>query len=79
MGNRGGDAQTGLITSVATDDAADLTHAEVGTLSGHKVDGSLTPPASTDATLSALSLGTGVTVIQSGNAYTTLVANSVDE
>ena len=79
VGNRGGDAQTGLITSVATDDAADLTHAEVGTLSGHKVDGSLTPPASTDATLSALSLGTGVTVSQSGNAYTALVANSVDE
>ena len=34
---------------------------------------------STDATLSALSLGAGVTVSQSGNAYTASVANSVDK
>ena len=84
VGNRGGDAQTGLITSAATDDAAVLTHAEVGTLSGHKVDGSLTPPASTDATLSALSVTGGgselVTNFASDTyAYTASVASSVDE
>ncbi len=38
-----------------------LTHSELGTLSGHQVNGSLIP-RSTDATLSALSLGTGVTL-----------------
>ena len=79
VGERGGDAQTGAITSVATGRAAELTHGRLGTQSGHKVDGSLTPPASTDATLSALSLGAGVTVSQSGNAYTASVANSVDK
>ena len=43
-GARHGEPRTGTITSVATDLAADLTHGEVGTQSGHKVDGSLTPP-----------------------------------
>ncbi len=38
-----------------------LTHSELGTLSGHQVNGSRIP-RSTDATLSALSLGTGVTL-----------------
>ena len=33
-------AQSGTITSVATSTAADLTHAELGQQSGHKVDGS---------------------------------------
>ena len=48
----------------AVDDqvAAVLDHAGHGTQSDHKVDGSVTPPGSTDATLSALSLGTGVTL-----------------
>ena len=83
VGNRDGDAQNGAITSVATGRAADLTHAELATLSGHKVDGSLTPPASTDATLSALSLGTGVTLNEAFSSdtyvYTADVANSFDE
>ena len=43
-GARNGEPRTGTITSVATDLAADLTHGEVGTQSGHKVNGSLTPP-----------------------------------
>ena len=83
VGNRGGDPQNGAITSVATGGAADLTHADLGTLSGHKVDGSLTPPASTDATLSALSLGTGVTLNEAFSSdtyvYTADVANSVGQ
>ena len=79
VGNRNGEPQNGAITSAVTDRAADLDHDEPGVLSGHKVDGSQTPPVSADATLSALSLGTGVTVSQSGNAYTASVANSVDE
>ena len=83
VGNRDGDAQNGAITSVATGRAADLTHAELATLSGHKVDGSLTPPASTDATLSALSLGTGVTLNEAFSSdtyvYTADVANSVGQ
>ena len=41
-GNRNGEPQNGEITSAVTDRAADLDHDEVGTLSGHKVDGSLT-------------------------------------
>ena len=44
VGNRGGDAQTGAIASVATGRAADLTHAQLGELPGHRVDGSRTPP-----------------------------------
>ncbi len=40
VGNRDGDPQNGTITSVATSTAADLTHAELGQQSGHKVDGS---------------------------------------
>ena len=45
VGNRNGDPQNGAITSVTTGLAADLTHGEVRTQSGHKVDGSLTPPS----------------------------------
>ena len=41
VGNRSGDPQTGTITSVATGRPADLRHASLGTLSDHKVDGSL--------------------------------------
>ena len=44
VGNRGGDPQNGAITTVATGRAANLTHGGLGTQSGHKVDGSLTPP-----------------------------------
>ena len=42
VGNRNGDPQNGAITSVATGVAADLTHAALGTLDDHKVDGSRT-------------------------------------
>ena len=41
VGNRNGDPQSGTITSVATSRAAVLTHGAIGTLSGHKVNGSL--------------------------------------
>ena len=39
VGNRNGDAQAGAITSTATGAAANIEHAELGTQSGHKVDG----------------------------------------
>ena len=83
VGNRNGTPQNGAITSVATGRAADLTHAELGTLSGHKVDGSLTPTASTDATLSGGTVTAGSTTLvtfASGTAtYTASVANGVEE
>ena len=44
VGNRNGDPQNGMITSVPTGTAADLTHSQLGQQSGHKVNGSLTPP-----------------------------------
>ena len=40
VGNRNVNPQTGTITSVASGVEADLTHAELGMQSGHKVDGS---------------------------------------
>ena len=40
VGNRNVNPQTGTITSVVTGVEADLTHAELGPQSGHKVDGS---------------------------------------
>ena len=40
VGDRNGASQNGTITSVATGTPADLAHDELGTLSGHKVDGS---------------------------------------
>ena len=40
VGNRNGEPQNGTITSVATGAAANLDHTELGTESGHKVDGS---------------------------------------
>ena len=43
VGDRGGNAQNGTITSLATGTAADLTHEALRPLSGHKVDGSRTP------------------------------------
>ena len=49
VGNRNGNPQNGAITSVATSLPADITHGELGELSGHKVDGSLAPPAVTIA------------------------------
>ena len=41
--------QNGAITSVATSLPADITHGQLGELSGHKVDGSLAPPVVTIA------------------------------
>ena len=53
VGDRNGEPQAGAITSVATGVAADLTHSELGTQSGHKVDGSRTtdntPPSFTSS------------------------------
>ena len=48
-GNRNGNPQNGAITSAITGLAAVLAHGEVGTQSGHKVNGSLTPPEVTIA------------------------------
>ena len=83
VGNRNGTPQNGAITSVATGRAAGLTHAQLGTLSGHKVDGSLTPTVSTDATLSGGTVTAGSTTLvtfASGTAtYTASVANGVEE
>ena len=42
VGDRNGEPQSGTITSVATSIAADLTHAELGQQSDHKVEGSRT-------------------------------------
>ena len=53
VGNRNGEPQTGTITSVATGVAADLTHGELGTQPGHKVDGSRSATL-TNAMLNAL-------------------------
>ena len=50
VGNRNGAPQDGAITSAATGRAADLTHGEIGTLPGHKVDGSQMAPQVTIAT-----------------------------
>ena len=67
-GNRGGEAQTGTITSVATGAAANLDHAELGTDSDHKVDGSRTtenvaPSFSSSATISVAENQTTVVTV----------------
>ena len=49
VGDRNSNPQNGAITSVATSLPADITHGQLGELSGHKVDGSLAPPAVTIA------------------------------
>ena len=49
VGNRNGTPQEGAITSAVTDRAADLTHGEIGTLPGHKVDGTQQAPQVTIA------------------------------
>ena len=81
VGNRSGTPQNGTITSMADGTAATLNHSALGVLSAHKVDGSRVLPVK-DARLSALSLGTGVTLsptFASGTTtYTASVANSVD-
>ena len=85
VGNRNGDPQSGTIASVATTVAADLTHDELGALSGHKVDGSRRV-TSTDATLSALVVTYGSSEVPLSpffapdtTAYTGSVVNAVAE
>ena len=69
------------IRAVDDEASAILVHSSPGTLSDHKVDGSLAPPPATDATLGALSLGTGVTLspvfASATTEYRAWVANSV--
>ena len=69
------------IRAVDDEASAILVHSSPGTLSDHKVDGSLAPPPATDATLGALSLGTGVTLLpefaSATTEYRAWVANSV--
>ena len=85
VGNRNGDPQSGTIASVATTVAADLTHDELGALSGHRVDGSRRV-TSTDATLSALVVTYGSSEVPLSpffapdtTAYTGSVVNAVAE
>ena len=68
VGNRNGEPQNGTITSVATGVAADLDHTELGTDSGHKVDGSRTtenvaPSFSSSATISVAENQTTVVTV----------------
>ena len=85
VGDRNSNPQNGTIASVATTVAADLTHAELGALSGHKVDGSRRV-TSTDATLSALVVTYGSSEVPLSpffapgtTAYTGSVVNAVAE
>ena len=59
VGNRNSNPQNGTITSVPTGTAADLTHSQLGQQSGHKVNGSLTPPPPETPTLSSATAGFG--------------------
>ena len=83
VGDRISNLQNGTIARVGTSVAADLTHDELGVLSGHKVDGS---QRSTDATLSALVVTYGSSEVPLSpffapgtTAYTASVANAVAE
>ena len=85
VGDRNSNPQNGTIASVATTVAADLAHAELGALSGHRVDGSRRV-TSTDATLSALVVTDGSSEVPLSpffapdtTAYTASVANAVAE
>ena len=85
VGDRNSNPQNGTIASVATTVAADLTHAELGALSGHRVDGSRRV-TSTDATLSALVVTYGSSEVPLSpffapdtTAYTGSVVNAVAE
>ena len=77
VGNRNGDPQNGAITSVTTGLAADLTHGEVRTQSGHKVDGSLTPPAANTAPV--ITTTSPVETPENGTAVATLAATDADD
>ena len=85
VGDRNSNPQNGTIASVATTVAADLTHDELGALSGHRVDGSRRV-TSTDATLSALVVTYGSSEVPLSpffapdtTAYTGSVVNAVAE
>ena len=85
VGDRNSNPQNGTIASVATTVAADLAHAELGVLSGHKVNGSRRV-TSTDATLSALVVTYGSSEVPLSpffapgtTSYTASVANAVAE
>ena len=71
VGNRNGNPQNGEITSVAGV-AADLTHGGLGTLSGHKVDGSAN-------TAPAIATTSPVAVAENGTAVATLAATDADD
>ena len=70
VGNRNGNPQNGEITSVAGV-AADLTHGGLGTLSGHKVNGSAN-------TAPAIATTSPVAVAENGTVVATLVATDAD-
>ena len=76
VGDRGGNPQSGTITLVANGDEVDLTHDEVGRLSGHKVDGSLTPPANEAPVITTAS---PVAVAENETAVATLAATDADD
>ena len=85
VGDRNSNPQNGTIASVTTTVAADLAHAELGALSGHRVDGSRRV-TSTDATLSALVVTYGSSEVPLSpffapgtTAYTGSVVNAVAE
>ena len=71
VGNRNGNPQNGEITSVAGV-AADLTHGGLGTLSGHKVDGS-------PNTAPAIATTSPVETAENGTAVATLAATDADD
>ncbi len=65
VGNRGGEPQNGAITSVANAAAADIDHAELGTQSGHKVDGTrsiVSVEVTSDPSLEMDTYGAGETI-----------------
>ena len=74
VGNREGDPQNGAITRVATGLAAGLTHGGLGTQSGHKVDGSLTPPNSAPV----ITTTSPVETPENGTAVATLAATDFE-
>ena len=74
VGIREGDPQNGAITRVATGLAAGLTHGGLGTQSGHKVDGSLTPPNSAPV----ITTTSPVETPENGTAVATLAATDFE-
>ena len=76
VGDRDGNPQSGTITLVPTGEEVDLTHDEVGSLSAHKVDGSLTPSANDAPVITTTS---PVAVAENGTAVATLAATDADD